>query len=74
VVLPDRRILERPVGVELAVLKHERHLELARREVDRVLDRVAQEVQPREPHLDVQARHAHRVVVVPEETGLLVVR
>ena len=65
---------QRAVRAEVAVLDHQRDVVRAAREVEVALERVVDQVEAREPHVDVARRRVVRVVVVPERGGKLVVR
>ncbi len=70
--------LQRTVGVEGAILHDDRDLELPGGQPERIVgeagvELVAQQIEPGEPGLHLQAGVRHRVVVVPESRGLLVV-
>mmetsp|Transcript_9737 Transcript_9737/g.39576 ORF Transcript_9737/g.39576 Transcript_9737/m.39576 type:complete len:529 (-) Transcript_9737:446-2032(-) len=71
---PFRGVCQRAIGVEGAVLHHQRHVELARRKVQTRFLLAADHVRPREAHVDVEPRDAKRVVVVPQRRRQLLVR
>src|SRR5206468_306101 len=69
-----RRIKERPVGIELAILNNERNLVRSAGDADRVglsagVELVAQNVSGGETGKHIQASRAQGVVVKPEQRG-----
>jgi hypothetical protein len=58
--------------VEQPILDHQRHLEVPARKIEMVLDGIANEVKALEPRVEVQARGADSVIVIPELGGRLV--
>ncbi len=70
----ERGVGQLPVGVEGAVGDHQRHLVVAARQAEGVLDVVAHEVHPRQAPPDRRRGEVHPVVVVPQHRRALVER
>src|SRR5205807_7063131 len=69
-----RRIEQRPVAIEEAVLDDEGNLVFTARQAEGILVLIAQQIKPAaQTGIVVQSRDAERVIVIPERGRLLIV-